>query len=92
MAKLFVSCGANVIITGRNESKLKEAFNSEGNTLCRYLVWDISITSDIKDKLTECTTIFNSPIDILVNNAGEAPSKFWDMLMKKNGRKFIIII
>lgn len=77
IAKKFMQTGAKVIITGRNEDKLRQAAKDLGTDCCKYLVWDISETSTIDQKLKDCKDIFGGDIDILVNNAGIAPSKFF---------------
>lgn len=77
IAKKFMQTGAKVIITGRNEDKLQQAAKDLGTDCCKYLVWDISETSSIDQKLKDCKDIFDGDIDILVNNAGIAPSKFF---------------
>lgn len=77
IARKCLSCGASVIITGRNEAKLKDAVQSLKSRDCRYLVWDVSDLKAIDGKLEECFCLFNKDIDILVNNAGVAPNKFF---------------
>lgn len=77
IAKKFAQTGAMVIITGRNEKKLQQASTDLGTDCCKYLVWDISETESIDQKLQECKELVGGDIDILVNNAGIAPSKFF---------------
>lgn len=77
VAKKCLSCGASVIITGRDENKLKEAVHSLNNEDCQYLVWDVSDLSIINEKLEDCVRLFGKDIDVLVNNAGVAPTKFF---------------
>lgn len=77
IAKKCIDCGAKVIITGRNESKLQFAIEKLGTPKCKYIVWNVSNIDCTENKLKECVSYFNSPIDVLVNNAGIAPSKFW---------------
>ena len=43
-AKIFISCGYNVIISGRNENKLVKAKEKLGKN-AEYVVWDISDVS-----------------------------------------------
>ncbi len=66
MAKLFVDHGAKVIITGRNENRLKAAAKETGAI---PLVFDISNFDQIVSKTGEIINILGG-IDILVNNAG----------------------
>lgn len=92
IAKKCIQSGALVIITGRNELKLKKALDKIGNDSLKYLVWDVSDVEIISSKLNECTALYNRPIDIVVNNAGIAPSKFfgnidedeWDKIYDTN--------
>lgn len=77
IAKKCLLSGANVIITGRNEEKLRTAYESLNSSHCHYLVWDIVDISEISNKIEACRKIFGQDIDILVNNAGIAPSKFF---------------
>jgi len=76
IAKKFAQCGAKVLITGRNEEKLKTAVEDIG-TNGSYIVWDVSDLSLVAKKLYEASGILGGNVDILVNNAGLAPSKFW---------------
>jgi len=65
-AKKFISEGARVLITGRNEEKLKKASAEIG---AEYFVADASDSSDIT-KLAEHLKENYQGIDILFNNAG----------------------
>lgn len=66
-AKLFISKGANVIITGRDKNKLIDVANKIGASSLHF---DISDLKNIKDKAKEVLTQFNGKLDVLVNNAG----------------------
>lgn len=77
IARKCLACGAFVIVTGRNETKLKDAVHRLGNQKCKYVVWDVSDLTIINNKIEECSRLFNKDIDVLVNNAGIAPSKFF---------------
>lgn len=77
IAKKCVECGAKVVITGRDEVRLKEAAGRIGLDRCYYQVWDIADTSSIQEELNKCKEHTEADIDILVNNAGVAPSKFF---------------
>ena len=77
IAKKFVECGADVVITGRNSDKLQAAVNEIGKEHCIPMTWDISRTAEIGKKLEECESLLGGEISALVNNAGVAPSKFW---------------
>ncbi|HKQ31948.1 MAG TPA: SDR family oxidoreductase, partial [Thermodesulfobacteriota bacterium] len=70
-ALLFAREGANVIITGRREEKLKEvakAAEKEGFKL-EYLVSDVSSEEDCKAAVDYAVRKYGR-IDILFNNAG----------------------
>lgn len=67
MAKKFASEGAKVLVSGRNESKLKEACANIPNS--EYLVYDISDVEIAARFLDSCKEKFGR-VDCLVNNAG----------------------
>lgn len=77
IAKKSLEAGANVIITGRNEAKLKQANIELNSSNCHYLTWDISDISSIKQKIVLCNELFRNNIDVVVNNAGVSPSRFF---------------
>ena len=76
IAKKFAQCGALVLITGRNEEKLKNAVSEIGERAF-YISWNVSEVELVQKKLEDAKKILGGSIDILVNNAGVAPSKFW---------------
>lgn len=76
IAKKYAQCGAEVLITGRNENKLKAAVDEIGRN-ADYILWDVSEIHACQEKLDEMRQKFGGFIDILINNAGIAPSKFW---------------
>ena len=65
IAQAFIQRGAQVIITGTNEEKLKEIANIAGQN-CSYVVADLSQQQDIENLINNHC----QDIDILVNNAG----------------------
>ena len=67
MAKKFASEGAKVLVSGRNESKLKEACVTIPNS--EYLVYDISDVEKAASFLESCKEKLGSVV-CLVNNAG----------------------
>lgn len=74
IATKFLSEGANVIITGRNEAKLKSAADSLSNAIesdarIKTMLWDIEKISDLDSKFKEAISQFGN-IDIFINNAG----------------------
>ena len=64
IAKVFVEAGAEVIIVGRNEEKLREASQQLGS-LCSYRTFDVTKLDQIPQLVKEIGTV-----DILVNCAG----------------------
>ena len=91
MAKRFLECGAKVIITGRNQSKLDTAVNTLNSVNVKPLIWDISNVETMSQKYEEANSLFG-PIDIAINNAGVwTPSKWqgmtepeWDKVVETN--------
>lgn len=91
IAKRFVECGSKVIITGRNEEKLKNAVKSIGSQNIKYLVWDLCDVSIAKDKIAEANTIWGN-INVAINNAGvwtpknwkDIDEKEWDIILDTN--------
>ncbi len=76
IAEAFLNSGANVIITGRNEDRLKSATEKLRNSIYEtnrvyYLLMDNTDVSSFKNKLNEIRDLIGGiDIDILVNNAG----------------------
>lgn len=68
IAKRLISDGATVIITGRNEEKLKSAKKELGKN-CEYIVMDVT---DIKNNDRIIKQIYQryGKLDYLINNAG----------------------
>lgn len=66
MAAKFVAEGASVLITGRNETKLKETAEKIG---CMYLSLDMQDTSVFDAFVNDADRILGG-VDCLVNNAG----------------------
>ena len=77
IAKKCVNCGANVIITGRNEDKLKQAVKDINSSHLSYLVWDISDTDAIFENISKAEVLFGGDVDSLINCAGVAPKEFY---------------
>ena len=65
-ARALSGNGAKVILTGRNQTKLKELSEEIGGT---FLTANLSISEDIINLFES----IDGSIDILVNNAGVAP-------------------
>lgn len=66
MAKKFVDEGANVLISGRNEEKLKQSADS---LHCKYLPLDVQKPETFKKFFDDVEEVLGK-IDCLVNNAG----------------------
>lgn len=90
IAKKFLSEGANVLITGRDEQKLLNATKSLGGSIS-YLIWDVSNTALAHEQMQKAAEILGG-IDILVNNAGaysnvpfsSVNEKIWNTIMDTN--------
>lgn len=78
IAKRFISCGAKVVITGRNELKLNAAVEQLGKN-AKGIVWDLSDVSIADNKFKEVSQLFG-PIDIAINNAGVWTPTPWSKL------------
>jgi 3-oxoacyl-[acyl-carrier protein] reductase len=70
IAKKLITCGAEVVITGRNSEKLKAAKNEISSQKIHAYVWDISETTKISEHVENIISLLNGNFDILVNNAG----------------------
>ena len=70
MAKRFLSEGAMVVITGRDEAKLSSVKQEIGNDTLYTLQWDIDDLSIIEENVKRCETLLGGCIDVFVNNAG----------------------
>ncbi len=70
IARKCLNEGAIVIITGRNEEKLREAALKLNNPLLKTLVWDVSIISQRDERFAEALLFGENKLDILINNAG----------------------
>lgn len=94
VARCCVDAGANVLITGRNERKLRDAVRSIGNNRLSYLVWDATGVESSDMKVLACEKILGGQIDAVVNNAGVPPHEFfpnvssdeWDRIYLTNSK------
>ena len=91
MAKKFLSEGAEVVITGRNIEKLKEAESSISNPNLHILQWDVAKIEDRKQKLQEAIKLLGGGLNCFVNNAGfvavrQDNESFWDNSFDTNAR------
>lgn len=94
IAKRCIEEGANVVITGRNIVKLKEAEEKINNSLLKILEWDITQISEIEEGIIKCKELFLGDIDVLVNNAGivngiqfpNVTENIWDKIYTTNSK------
>ena len=66
-ADLLVKKGANVLITGRSQERLKLAAEK---IKCKYLNFDIGDIENLSLNAKKCIDLFDSRVDVLINNAG----------------------
>ena len=71
-ARLLVSKGANVLITGRSEKRIQESLEY---TNAKGLVFDISDIEKIPTNAQKCIDLLNGNVDVLINNAGTGVRK-----------------
>ena len=74
ICQAFLEAGCNVIITGRNEDKLKgvvDEFDSKYNGRILYYILDNKKVDLFKKAVEDIFLLMNGRIDILVNNAGQ---------------------
>ncbi|MFY7828271.1 MAG: SDR family NAD(P)-dependent oxidoreductase [Flectobacillus sp.] len=74
ISKALIEAGAEVIITGRREDVLQDAFKQLGEN-ARYRIFDVTHKKEISAFIQDLETQFGG-IDILVNNAGIHLKKF----------------
>lgn len=67
MAKRCIAEGANVLIAGRNTSKLEEQASILG---CKYLQLDVQDIASFERFFMDAENLLDGQIDCLVNNAG----------------------
>ncbi len=68
-AKLLLTSGANIFITGRNGAKLEQIANELALDSTKFCVADISSSADIENLKQQFFSTYSS-IDVLVNAAG----------------------
>ena len=76
IAEKFASAGANVIIAGTNEEKLKKCCENSAYPNIKSIVLNLNNVSEFDEKINTAESLFSgSKIDILVNCAGYNPKK-----------------
>ncbi len=92
IAKSFLKAGADVIITGRNESRVEKACEtirqSIGCDRIAGLVLDNQDVLSFHDKVNDAVKLFGK-IDILVNNAGVLTG---DTISSENQEKYDLVL
>jgi NAD(P)-dependent dehydrogenase (short-subunit alcohol dehydrogenase family) len=68
IAKKFISEGAKVVITGREQDRLKSAALSLGGD-AHALAWDVSDCSVARERLRQAADVLGG-LEIVINNAG----------------------
>ncbi len=61
--------GANILISGTNEEKLKN-FTKQFSEKLNYVVCDLSNIKNIEEILSGAEKVFKNKVDVLINNAG----------------------
>lgn len=69
IARAFLRCGSEVIITGRSVSRIQDAIDVLSSQKVHGLVLDNKSPNTFHHKMQECASLYGLP-DILVNNAG----------------------
>ena len=72
MAKKFLSEGANVVISGRNEKTLIDACNQlqVEDGIIDYVVFDVENVNECDSFILKCKNLLKGKIDCFVSNAG----------------------
>ena len=86
IAEQFIKEGTNVMITSRNEEKLKKVkdeLNEIGPGKAAFVPCDITKGNEIKKLVAETVAIFGR-LDILINNAGGPPAGSFEDMSDQN--------
>ncbi len=86
IAEQFIKEGTNVMITSRNEEKLKKVkdeLNKIGPGKAAFVPCDITKGNEIKKLVAETVAIFGR-LDILINNAGGPPAGSFEDMSDQN--------
>ena len=72
IAEKLLNVGANVIIAGTSEEKLKACVGKlqHSDNRLKYVTLHLDDVASFEDKLAEASALFDAPIDILINAAG----------------------
>ena len=66
-ARHLIEKGARVLVTGRSQERLDEAFNDID---CQTIAFDIGDSSNIEENAKNCLEKLDGQVDVLINNAG----------------------
>jgi len=100
IAEKCIEEGADVLITGRSESRLRKATEKLNDVHLHSLVWDVSIVGELNEKLSEAVQIIGGEFDVLVNNAGllggsgrfhEHCEERWDEITNVNAKGLVFL-
>jgi len=100
IAEKCIEEGADVLITGRSESRLRKATEKLNDVHLHSLVWDVSIVGELNEKLSEAVQIIGGEFDVLVNNAGllggngrflELCEERWDEITNVNAKGLVFL-
>jgi 3-oxoacyl-[acyl-carrier protein] reductase len=100
IAKKCLSEGAFVVITGRDEIKLRDAAAVLDSSHLRGLVWDAADVSMQDSKLAEAMQLAGGAFDVLVNNAGilggnrqflDLTEEDWDRISSVNSKGLVFL-
>ena len=80
IAKRCLAEGANVLITGRNASKLAKVHSEDNTWRLHTLIWDATDFNALSSKTDEVFQCFNGRLDVLINNAGVAAREMFGSL------------
>ena len=86
IAQKMLSAGANVIISGTNEDKLKSCVNKLNfpEEKIKYIVLNLKDVDSFSKKVFLANEMFDSPISVLINSAGIiAKHSFFDITEKE---------
>ena len=92
IAKKCLERGGRVLITGRNEAKLRKVLMDDPTGMLMTMPWDVSNLDRLSDLVEEAFAKCGGTIDILVNNAGmsireqygQLTLDVWEKLIRTN--------
>ena len=85
----LASLNAKLVVTGTNESKLKEIKNKHKDVI--IIKQDISAHDELEEFINKCSTELNDKIDVLINNAGITQDNLSIRMKQEEWKKVIDI-